>query len=41
MLLAGKLAVAIPARPLFAGLPVVPPWIDIVATGLGLLGLGI
>jgi uncharacterized membrane protein YjjP (DUF1212 family) len=41
VLLAGKLTLAIPARPLFVELPVVPPWIDPAAIGLGLLGLGV
>ncbi|MBK6848509.1 MAG: threonine/serine exporter family protein [Proteobacteria bacterium] len=41
VLLAGKLTLALPAAPLFVALPVVPPWVDVVAIGLGLLGLGV
>lgn len=41
VVLAGKLAGALPVRPLFAALPVVPPAIDLAAIGLGLLGLGL
>jgi uncharacterized membrane protein YjjP (DUF1212 family) len=41
VIVAGKLAVAIPAQPLFTRLPTVPPWVDIPVVGLGLLGLGV
>ncbi len=41
VLLAGKLALAIPSRPVLFEPMVAPPWIDVAAIGLGLLGLGI
>jgi uncharacterized membrane protein YjjP (DUF1212 family) len=41
VLLADKLTTVLPARPLLAALPAVPRWVDAVAIGLGLLGLGV
>jgi uncharacterized membrane protein YjjP (DUF1212 family) len=41
VLLAGKLATAVPARPIIDALPALPRWFDVVAITLGLLGLAV